>query len=52
MIMEERAEQPINLLLVEDYAIIRAGMCALMGSLPNVNVVASAQNGHEALPLL
>lgn len=52
IIMEERAEQPINLLLVEDYAIIRAGMCALMGSLPNVNVVASAQNGREALTLL
>lgn len=51
-IMEELAEHTINLLLVEDYALIRAGMCALMESLPNVKVIASAKNGREALTLL
>ncbi len=52
MMMEERAEHTIRLLLVEDFAIIRAGMCALLDGLPNVNVIASARNGREALALL
>ena len=50
--MEERAEHAITLLLVEDFAIIRAGMCALLDGLPNINVIASARNGREALALL
>lgn len=50
--MEELAQQTIKLLLVEDYALIRAGMCALMDSLPNVKVIATAKHGQEALALL
>ena len=41
-----------KLLLVEDYALIRAGMCALMESLPNVTVIAATKNAQEALTLL
>ena len=47
--MEEQAVTTINVLLVEDYALIRAGMSALLNSLPNVQVMAAAKNGQEAV---
>jgi len=45
-------ESTITLLLVEDYALIRAGMRALINNLPDVEVVAEARDGREALTLI
>lgn len=42
----------ITLLLVEDYALIRAGMRALINYLPDIQVVAEARDGREALALI
>lgn len=50
--MESVADYSISILLVEDYALIRAGMRALIDSLPNINVVAEARDGREALNLV
>ena len=49
--MELITHRPISILLVEDYALIRAGMRALIETLPDVEVVAEARNGREALDL-
>lgn len=45
-------ESTITLLLVEDYALIRAGMRALINNLPDVEVIAEARDGREALSLI
>lgn len=45
-------ESSITLLLVEDYALIRAGMRALINHLPDVQVIADARDGREALTLI
>lgn len=41
----------IRLLLVDDHALVRAGLRALLGQLPGVEVVAEASDGREALHL-
>jgi DNA-binding NarL/FixJ family response regulator len=42
----------IRVLLAEDHALVRAGMCALLESLENIEVVAQASDGHEACALI
>lgn len=42
----------VRVLLVEDHAIVRAGIAALLRRLPGVEIVAEAANGHEALRLI
>ena len=37
------------MLLVDDHALVRAGMRALLGNMPNVDVIAEAVDGHQAL---
>jgi DNA-binding NarL/FixJ family response regulator len=43
---------PIQVLLVEDHALVRAGIRALLEQLPGIEVVAEASNGHDALRLI
>lgn len=50
--MDTVADTQISILLVEDYALIRAGMRALIDTLPNIQVVAEARDGREALTLI
>jgi DNA-binding NarL/FixJ family response regulator len=42
---------PTKVLLVDDHALVRAGFRALLSALPNVEVVAEAADGREALRL-
>lgn len=42
---------PIRLLLVDDHEIVRAGLCSLLGSREDVEVVGEAANGEEAVEL-
>jgi DNA-binding NarL/FixJ family response regulator len=42
---------PIRVLLVEDHVLMRAGIRALLGGLPDVEVVGEASTGPEALTL-
>ena len=42
---------PIRILLAEDHTLVRAGIRALLESLEDVEVVAEASNGREALRL-
>jgi DNA-binding NarL/FixJ family response regulator len=42
-------KKPIRLLLVEDHRLVRAGLRALFEGSPNIEVVAEADNGREAL---
>jgi DNA-binding NarL/FixJ family response regulator len=43
---------PISILLADDHTLVRAGLRALVERLPNVNVVAEAKDGREALRLV
>ena len=43
---------PINLLVVEDHAIIRAGICALLENIAGVTITGVAGDGHRALELV
>lgn len=43
---------PIRVLLADDHALVRAGVRALLQSMANVQVVAEASNGREALELV
>ncbi len=49
---EVTGKNKIRIILIEDYALIRAGMRALLKSLPNVTLVAEAQDGPEAIDLV
>jgi len=44
--------QPIRLILVEDHALVRAALRSLIKRLPDVEVVAEAANGYQALALV
>jgi DNA-binding NarL/FixJ family response regulator len=43
---------PIRLMLVDDHKLVRAGLRALLQSMPEVEVVAEAAHGREALSLM
>ena len=43
---------PIRVLLADDHLLMRAGISALLQRIPDVTVVAEADNGHEALRLI
>ncbi|HVF10001.1 MAG TPA: response regulator transcription factor [Abditibacteriaceae bacterium] len=42
----------IRVLLVDNHALVRAGIQALLQNLPGIEVIAVAGNGHEALRLI
>jgi DNA-binding NarL/FixJ family response regulator len=43
---------PLRIVVVDDQAIVRQGLVVLLGLLPDIEVVASAANGEEALRLV
>ena len=43
--------QPIRVLLVDDHKLVRAGLCALLDSAPDIVVVGEATGGREAVAL-
>jgi DNA-binding NarL/FixJ family response regulator len=44
--------RPIHLVVADDHRLVRAGICALLKTLPEVDVVAEVSNGAELLELL
>ncbi|WP_143663445.1 response regulator transcription factor, partial [Streptomyces bobili] len=42
---------PIRILVCDDHAVVRAGLLALLGSAPDIEVVGEAGSGEEALAL-
>ena len=43
------ASSKIRVLIADDHAILRAGLRMLIDSQPDMNVIAEAQNGEEAI---
>ena len=43
---------PIRVVLADDHVLIRAGLRALLHSLPNIEVIAEASDGHEAVEVI
>jgi len=43
---------PIRILLVDDHKLVRAGIRSLLERLPGIEVIAEANDGHEALRLV
>lgn len=43
---------PIRVVLVDDHVLIRAGLRALLHSLPNIEVIGEASDGHEAVEVI
>jgi DNA-binding NarL/FixJ family response regulator len=44
--------QPTRVLLADDHKLVRAGFRAMLKTLPNLEVIAEAENGREALELI
>ncbi|MGE5617678.1 MAG: response regulator [Sphingomonadaceae bacterium] len=44
-------EEAIRVLVVDDHAIVRKGICALLEAKPSIEVVGEASNGREAVAL-
>ncbi|HEX8237550.1 MAG TPA: response regulator transcription factor [Abditibacteriaceae bacterium] len=44
--------EPIRLILADDHALVRAGFRSLLSVIPDIQVVAEATNGREALHLI
>ncbi|MDJ0464938.1 response regulator transcription factor [Streptomyces sp. H27-C3] len=42
---------PVRILLCDDHAVVRAGLLALLGSEPDIEVVGEAGNGEEAVAM-
>lgn len=42
---------PINIMIADDHPVVREGLAALLGSDPDITVVAQAKNGREAIEL-
>ena len=42
----------IKVLVVDDHAIVRDGVCALLGLTPDIEVVGEASNGRQALEMI
>ena len=45
----KRSDEKIGVLIVDDHAIVRKGIRALLATEPGINVVAEAENGQEAV---
>ncbi|WP_335935214.1 response regulator transcription factor [Streptomyces sp. PTD5-9] len=45
------ATPPVRILLCDDHAVVRAGLLALLGSEPDIEVVGEAGSGEEAVAL-
>lgn len=45
------ANPPVRILLCDDHVVVRAGLLALLGSEPDIEVVGEAGNGEEAVAL-
>jgi Response regulator containing a CheY-like receiver domain and an HTH DNA-binding domain len=43
---------PIRVVLVDDHVLVRAGLRALLHSLPNIEVIGEASDGHEAVEVI
>ena len=46
---EPAGSGPIRVLIVDDHAIVRKGIRALLATEPGIDVVGEAENGHEAI---
>ena len=44
--------KPIRILLADDHTLVRAGIRSLLEQVPNVEVVAEANDGRDALRLI
>jgi DNA-binding NarL/FixJ family response regulator len=49
MSTDERWPDPLRVLVADDNPVVRAGLAALLGSHPDIEVVAEASNGSEAV---
>jgi NarL family two-component system response regulator LiaR len=49
--VNEAAGQPIRVLLVDDHAVVRKGLCALLEREPGIEVIGEAENGEQAVEL-
>ncbi|MFJ9829026.1 response regulator [Streptomyces sp. NPDC101160] len=47
----EPVREPVRILLCDDHAVVRAGLLALLGSAPGIEVVGEAGSGEEAVAL-
>ena len=47
-----RMSKAINVFIVDDHAVVREGIRALLATEPNIAVVGTAANGVEAIPLI
>lgn len=47
--MSYEFSQPVRILLADDHAILRTGLRLMLSNIPNLEVVAEATNGREAL---
>jgi DNA-binding NarL/FixJ family response regulator len=46
------AAEPLRLLIADDHAVVRAGLRALLGGEPDIDVIAEAGSGEEAVALI
>ncbi|XEC32839.1 response regulator transcription factor [Streptomyces fradiae] len=49
--MREPARDAVRILLCDDHAVVRAGLLALLGSAPGIEVVGEAGSGEEAVAM-
>jgi len=49
--MNEPQAPPIRLMLVDDHKIVRQGFAALLGTMPDMQVIAEAESGEQAVAL-
>ena len=47
--MSESSERPIRVLLVDDHAVVRKGLRALLDREPSIEVVGEAEDGEQAV---
>ena len=50
--MLDRVDQPVRLVVADDHPIFREGLVKLLDTWPHLDVVGSASDGDEALPLV
>lgn len=49
---EARSWEPIRILVVDDHPVVRHGLCNLLSSHPDFEIVGEAEDGAQVLPLL